>query len=338
MADSQLPEVHQVLFVQPAFIGDVILFTGLLETWHVAWPRAAVDVWVRKGNERLFADHPFVREVRVWDKSHARYAALLGQIRSVRSARYDAVITPHRHASSGLLAGLSGAPIRVGFKQNPWSFLFTRRVRHVLENGGHEVERNHGLIAPWCPDRRLPRLYPGTDHAIPETWRGAIVLAPASQWFTKQWPPEKWVALLHQLAHHAPETPVVLMGGPADASLVDSLLQRSRKHPRVFRTPAKASLDYAAAVIQRAACVVSNDSAPLHLASALGVRAVAIYCSTVPAFGFGPLTPGSTIIEAEEELPCRPCGAHGHKKCPEGHFQCARSIGAERVRDAVLNA
>ena len=338
MADSRLPEVHQVLFVQPAFIGDVILFTGLLETWHAAWPMAAIDVWVRKGNERLFASHPFVREVRIWDKSQARYAALMGQIRAVRTARYDAVITPHRHASSGLLTAFSGARIRAGFTSNPWSWRFTHRAPHVLEGGGHEVERNHSLIAPWCPDRRPPRIYPSPAQAVPATFEGAVVLAPASQWFTKQWPPEKWVTLIHEMAAHAPNTPVVLMGGAADEALIDGLHQRSRRHPRVFRTPPGASLDFAAAVIAGASCVVSNDSAPLHLASAQGIRAVAIYCSTVPGFGFGPLTPGSAIIETEETLACRPCGAHGHKKCPEGHFSCARSIEVVRVRDAVLNA
>lgn len=332
-----MPAVHKVLFVQPAFIGDVILFTGLLETWHAAYPMAAVDVWVRRGNESLFDGHPFVREVRVWDKSRDRYLRLWREIRAVRNARYDAVITPHRHGSSGWLTALSGAPIRSGFSSNPMSFRFTHRVPHVLDGGGHEVERNHALVAPWCGDRRGPRLYPKADEPIPTAWKGGVVLAPASQWFTKQWPPEKWVGLINALAAVAPEVPVILMGGPADEPLLHSLIQRGRRHPRLYRTPAGAPLTFAAAAVAVARCVVSNDSAPLHLASALGRKAVALYCSTVPSFGFGPLTPGSVVIETEEALPCRPCGAHGHKKCPEGHFLCAQSIEVARVRDAVLN-
>ncbi len=329
-----LPVVHSVLFVQPAFIGDVILFTGLLETWHEAWPHAAIDVWVRKGNERLFDDHPFVREVRVWDKSKPRYLRLLREMRAVRAARYDVVINPHRHASSGLLTASSGAAIRAGFTSNPWSFAFTRRVKHVLEGAAHEVERNHELIAPWCPTRRAPRLYPRSE--APAAWSGAIVLAPASQWFTKQWPPEKWVALIAALARTRPDVAVVLMGGPGDDALLHSIKQRAAAHPRLHRTSPRSSLAEAIAIVAQAGSVVSNDSAPLHLASACNRPAVVLYCSTIPAFGFGPLSDHSVVIETQEPLACRPCGAHGHKKCPEGHFLCGQSIEVERVRDAVL--
>jgi heptosyltransferase-2 len=53
---------------------------------------------------------------------------------------------------------------------------------------------------------------------------------------------------------------------------------------------------------------------------------VAIYCSTIPAFGFGPLSTNSFIVETKEQLACRPCGLHGKKQCPLGHFNCAQSI------------
>lgn len=334
---QDLPAVHQVLFIQPAFIGDVILFTSLLETWHHAWPMAAIDVLVRKGNEKLFDGHPFIREVRIWNKSNRKYARLIQELRSVRRVGYDAVINPHRHGSSGAITAFSKASIRSGFSNNPWSFAFTHRSRHQLEGGRHEVERNHELIAPWCPDHMLPRLYPSSQLAIPHEWKGAVVLAPASQWFTKKWPAEKWVALIHQLAVSIPEVPVVLMGGPDDESLLHSLMQRARRHPQLHRTPPLSSLAFAMGVVAQASTVVSNDSAPLHLASALHCKAVAVFCSTLPEFGFGPLTPGSFSIQMEGELKCRPCGSHGHKKCPEGHFQCAQAIEVNRVTEAILS-
>ena len=67
----------------------------------------------------------------------------------------------------------------------------------------------------------------------------------------------------------------------------------------------------------------SNDSAPMHFASAMNAPVTAIYCSTVPEFGFGPLSDNSTIIETGEKLECRPCGLHGRKKCPKQHFKCS---------------
>jgi heptosyltransferase-2 len=68
-----------------------------------------------------------------------------------------------------------------------------------------------------------------------------------------------------------------------------------------------------------------NDSAPLHLASSVNAPVTAFFCSTVPAFGFGPLSDQSKVIEVKE-LYCKPCGLHGYKSCPEGHFKCGLEI------------
>jgi len=69
-----------------------------------------------------------------------------------------------------------------------------------------------------------------------------------------------------------------------------------------------------------------NDSAPMHLASAMNAPTTAIFCSTIPAFGFGPLADDRTVIESDQKLTCRPCGIHGSKDCPEKHFDCAEKI------------
>jgi len=74
-----------------------------------------------------------------------------------------------------------------------------------------------------------------------------------------------------------------------------------------------------------------NDSAPMHFASAVNAPVTAIYCSTLPSFGFGPLSDRSFIVERQGELYCRPCGLHGKKACPEGHFRCALEIKEEQL-------
>ena len=74
-----------------------------------------------------------------------------------------------------------------------------------------------------------------------------------------------------------------------------------------------------------------NDSAPMHMASAMNASTTAIFCSTVPGFGFGPLSGNARIVETEEDLDCRPCGLHGFKKCPKEHFNCAYSIKTEQL-------
>jgi ADP-heptose:LPS heptosyltransferase len=75
----------------------------------------------------------------------------------------------------------------------------------------------------------------------------------------------------------------------------------------------------------------TNDSAPMHLASAVDAPVTVVYCSTVPGFGFGPLSSDSCVVEIEKPLYCRPCGLHGLKACPEHHFRCALEIPANRL-------
>jgi heptosyltransferase-2 len=74
-----------------------------------------------------------------------------------------------------------------------------------------------------------------------------------------------------------------------------------------------------------------NDSAPMHLASAMNAPVTAIFCSTVPAFGFGPLSNKSVVIESKEKLTCRPCGLHGYRACPQKHFKCATTIESDAL-------
>jgi heptosyltransferase-2 len=85
-----------------------------------------------------------------------------------------------------------------------------------------------------------------------------------------------------------------------------------------------------AALMEKAAMNYVNDSAPLHLASAMNAPVTAVFCSTVPAFGFGPLSDKSHIVECEN-LYCRPCGLHGKPSCPEGHFRCAMDIDLSKL-------
>ena len=88
----------------------------------------------------------------------------------------------------------------------------------------------------------------------------------------------------------------------------------------------------ASAALQKGAVLnYVNDSAPMHFATAVNAPVAAIYCSTVPDFGYGPLSDTSFIIETKQALSCRPCGLHGKKQCPQKHFNCAETISLEQI-------
>ena len=315
------------LLIQTAFIGDVILMTALLEYLHQTAPATPVDVLVRRGNEGLLAGHPHVRQVLIWDKKHRKYAALWDLLGQIRAMHYGRVVTLQRFASTGFLTAFSKARERIGFAKNPLSRFFTRRVPHQIGDGTHEVTRNLRLLTDAVPTPLVPpRLYPSAvDEAAIAPYATAgpyMCLAPTSVWFTKQYPEEKWLELLAALPQGVR---VYLLGGPPDVAACERLAAASGR-ANVTSIAGKIGLLASAALMRGAVMNYVNDSAPMHLCSAVGAPVTAIFCSTVPAFGFGPLSPVSFIVETKEALACRPCGLHGHAACPLGHFRCAYGI------------
>jgi len=316
----------KVLVIQTAFIGDVVLATPVLEQLHRFYPDAQLDILLRKGNEGLFRGHPFLNHVLIWDKKQGKYRNLLRLIRALRQSRYDLVINCQRFGASGLLTALSGARQSIGFDKNPFSRLFSKRVAHKIGDT-HEVQRNLALLESLgTVAETRPRLYPtAQDEAKTALLRQGhtyICIAPTSVWFTKQWPAEKWTALIRRIPA---SVRVFLLGGPADAQACADIAAASA-HPDVHNLCGHLSLLESVALMRDAAMNYVNDSAPMHFASSVNAPVCAVYCSTVPAFGFGPLSEQRYVIETPQPLECRPCGLHGYKACPKGHFACAMAI------------
>ncbi len=340
--------MKKFLIIQTAFIGDVILATSIAEKLHQHFPDASIDFLLRKGNESLLENHPFIHEVIVWNKKQNKLSNLLKIISNIRKSRYDAVINLHRFTSSGLITALSGAKEKIGFDKNPFSFLLTKKVHHEIGNAKHEIERNHELIAE-LTDAFVskPKLYPSVNHfSIAENLESRIknqeseqtdvanrntqiasryiCIAPTSVWFTKQFPKEKWIELINLL----PEDIIVyLLGSKSDVAICEAIQSKIKNQKSKIRNVAgQLSFLESAALMKGAKMNYVNDSAPMHIASAMNAPVTAVFCSTIPAFGFGPLSDQSKIVETKVTLDCRPCGLHGFKTCPKGHFNCALTI------------
>jgi heptosyltransferase-2 len=342
----------RILIIQTAFIGDVVLATAILEKLVAHYPQARIDFLVRKGNEGLLKGHPKLGEVLVWDKKGSKYRNLFGLLRRIRKSRYDVVVNVQRFAATGWLTAFSGAKETVGFDKNPWSFLFSKRITHTVSTPGnplHEVDRNQRLIAHLTdafPAR--PKLYPrpeDDEQTRPYKTSSYICIAPASVWFTKQYPADQWVSFIRKLPM---DLNLYLLGGPGDHALCEQIREQAggeqdQKGDRWEAGERRivnlcGTLGFlASASLQRDALMsYVNDSAPMHFSSAVNGPVTAVYCSTLPSFGFGPLSDRSHIVEVDRKLPCRPCGLHGRKACPEGHFNCARLIRDEQLLEAIM--
>lgn len=313
--------VKRILFIQTAFLGDVILATAAIAEAKRLFPAAEIDVVVKKGNESLLENNPKINHVFVFNKTNGKFKEILRLKKAFRARKYDIVFNFHRFGSSGILTLLSGAKQKYGFRKNPFSFAFTKRFEHEIGNGTHEVERNLQLLQEFGAQPIVrPELYP-SDNSWEKTRafksNPYYCLAPASVWFTKQLPEHKWIELIQRLGTtHT----IYLIGAPGDYELCERIKEIARQN-NVVNLAGQLSLLDSAALMKDAVRNFVNDSGPLHIASAMNTPVTAFFCSTVPEFGFGPLSEDRAILEVRG-LDCRPCGLHGHKACPQGHFKC----------------
>ena len=337
--------MHRILVIQTAFIGDVVLATAMLENLHAAYPTAKLDILVRQGANELFTNHPYMNQVHVWDKKKNKFQHLFQIIKTIRSNKYDVVINAQRYLATGIITVLSGAKKTIGFDKNPLSFLFSEVVKHQFggaaqavstapnasatsphETSPHETSRNHALLVSLttAPVAK-PALYPSAaNFAAVKKFQSApyICMSPGSVWETKKMPAKNWIDLINAVPTNYS---IYLMGAPNETALCEEILSGSSRGD-VFNIAGQLNLLEAAALIKGAHLNYVNDSAPMHLASATDAPVTAIYCSTIPAFGYGPLSSVQFIVESPEHLPCKPCGIHGKKACPLGHFNCGNTI------------
>lgn len=333
----------KILVIQTAFLGDAILGTAAIETIKANFPEAEVHYLVRQGNEGILKNNPHLTKLHVWEKKQHKWKSALQLIGLFRSIGFDYVINLQRFFTSGLIAYSSGGLTKACFQKSPWAKLFNVATLHDTESGIHELERNHQLLQATFQSLRKginfhgPKLYPSEadfQQIASLTQTGSYyVIAPASVWFTKQWPATKWAELINSLPQ---DKKVFLTGAPNEVNFINNIIELvniggSKPAQGVISLAGKLSLLEVAALISKAERTFCSDSAPLHIATAMEAPVTAVFCSTVPKFGFGPYWKNGEVVEITKALNCRPCGLHGKRACPLNHFRCAEDISISQV-------
>ena len=327
----------------------MILTTPLIERLSRI---GAVHVVATPANAAILANHPAVTSVIVFDKRGADrgLAGLRRMVRAARATGATAAYLAQGSMRTASIAWLAGIPERVGFDTSPGRLLYTRRVRY--QRSWHHAQRLYSLGDGAAtgdavyPTALRPSLHPSVaDHAQADALLSShgvqrgdplVALAPGSVWATKRWPSYDALAaaLIAPLAG-APSVRLIVLGAAADGPLADAIANAvlAAGGLPVIDATGKLSMLGSAALLERVRVLVTNDSAPLHLASAANTPTVALFGPTVPGFGFGPLADHHTIVQ--QALACRPCGAHGPRTCPLGHWDCMRTLSVPSVVDAI---
>lgn len=333
---SLFETMKKFLVIQTASIGDVILATAVAEKLHAYYPDSQIDMMIKKGYDSLFENHPYINKVYYWDKKNHKYRNLFSILKEVRRQRYDLIVNIQRYAATGFVTAFGKAKETSGFNKNPFSMFFTHKVKHQIGvKGVHEVDRNQKLIEHITDGKAVrPGLYP--SEAVFEKVKHYksgryICVAPCSLWFTKQYPEDLWAHFLRLVPD---DLKVYLLGGKDDIALCDRIIANVPEK-QIESLAGQLNLLESAALMKDAEMNYVNDSSPMHLASSQNAPMTAIFCSTVADFGFGPLSEDSVVVEENRNLKCRPCGLHGYKECPKGHFKCAYYIDVKELTDRL---
>ena len=329
-----------------AFLGDAVLTLPLIQSLALAFPAASIDFYVRGGLASLFTGHPALRHVIAYDKrgSARGGAGAVAMCRQVAAQQYDLWVSPHTSLRSSAVAFASRAPVRVGYEEAVLSRLcYTHRVGRGFGQK-HEVERLLALLEPLGvpPASVWPELpIASAARAEAEAWFATVPgpvlgMHPGSTWPTKCWPVEYFA----ELACTALEAgaSVVLFAGKDEIDKTDAIeaavhQRMGEAAGRCFNLGGKLGLGVLGAYIGRVSAYVTNDSGPMHLAWPQRVPVVALFGPTDASLGFAPK--GESAVVMGVELPCRPCGLHGAKVCPQGHHGCMRQLSPGLVWESV---
>jgi heptosyltransferase-2 len=330
------------LVIQTSFLGDTVLTTPLIAELA---KRGPVDVVTTPASAGLLANNPSIRSVVPYDKrkTDSGIGGFLRLAARLRRFKYDAAYLAQGSLRSAALALAAGVWPRVGFATHAGRPLYTARVeyREDLHHAARLLRLAKPDAIPSATEIR-PRLYPGIPergavdrllalHELSDAQSDAplVALAPASVWATKRWP--YYAELAGQLATRAR---IVVIGSAEDAALAADVCDAAGYG--ALNAAGVLNLLGSAELIRRCDVLVTNDSAPQHLASAVGTPTITIFGPTVPAFGFGPLASQSVTVGLDA-LACRPCDRHGPRRCPLGHWRCMREVTARDVASRVLD-
>lgn len=328
----------KILLVQTSFLGDTILSSPVVAGLKKIYPQAELWMLTTPAGAELVGCDPLLAGMLLFDKRGRDRGlwGLLSRAAELRSLRFDRAYSLHRSYRTALLLWLARIPQRIGFSNARLSFLYHHRRLRQREQ--HEVLRNLSLLAGELDvqgaDQEL-RVFPAPHAELPAQVRDLlaaqqsyVVIAPGSHWETKRWHADGFKAVAQALAADGLKT--VLIGRAEEAGLGAAIENGISVVNLIGRT----SLPETAAVISTAALMICNDSMVLHLASAFKVPTVVVFCSTIPGFGFGPWRNRARVVE-KTDLSCKPCGRHGHRRCPLGTEACMREVDAEEVLRAA---
>ncbi len=336
------------------WIGDAVLTLPSIKSIRKAFPEARISLLVKPWVSDIFRETPYIDEIILYDE---RFKGLTGKLRlaqTLRKNKFDTAILLQNAFDAALISWLAGIPERIGYKRDGRGFLLTQGIPvaedilkqhqvhyylNLISSAGIETSDTQPYIFLTDEERRRARNLLSSSFSDNKT--PLVGINPGATYGSaKRWLPERFADVIINTINDL-NGRVIIFGSPSEVEIAEEIqtlvrarcarpsTQNSKLETQILNMSGKTGLRELSALIAECDVFITNDSGPMHMASALLVPIVAIFGSTDKATT-GPFGEGHKIIA--KGLPCSPCM---ERECPEGHLNCMTSITADEVFDAV---
>lgn len=346
-------DIKSILVLQTAFLGDLLLCIPLLKNLRKYYPEARIELVCRSPFAHFFMELGLVDKA--WDVNKKDPKSIQNLKKELAAKSVDLLFTPHESFRTFLFATKVKAKVKLGFKR--WfNFIFQHRIKRDMRFP--DAIRQMSLLAEIHPEfkelhsefcdnylKHIPeKLSDLSDRVKVPKWasmkvetqvsvewihqfgiyQGAVALAPGSVWNTKRWRKEHYIELGKILAAQGEK--IILLGSPAEAELCEEIANQIEGAVNLAGKTKIMDLYY---ILSECSYLVCNDSGTMHMATVAGLPLVSVFGPTVLSIGYRPWQ--DKAIVAQVDLKCRPCGLHGHDKCPIGTHDCMKNVTVDAV-------
>lgn len=289
-----------------------------------------------------------IDEVVFYDKKgkHKSIFSTFEIANSINALNPDCIISPHKSFRTSLLVSLLNAKSKVGFDKANMSFVYSHKIKY--RSSIHEIDRDFLLLTAFDDDfindeiSRVDEVVFDLGQSQFNIKKPYICIAPGSVWATKKWRTDYYADLIELLIKNEQYNfDFVITGGKNDIETSNELMNYLKERlddliisNRIKNLTGKTNLNETQSILKDATLVITNDSAPTHLAELVNTNVLTIYGPTSPKFGFAPRLKNSSYIELEG-LSCKPCHIHGKNTCPIKTHICMNNLKPEIAYEKV---
>ncbi|HSS21162.1 MAG TPA: lipopolysaccharide heptosyltransferase II [Pyrinomonadaceae bacterium] len=343
MAELSAASINRIVVRGTNWVGDAVMTVPALRQLRCLFPKAHITLAMRPSAEGLFAVADFLDDLQIHEGTGLR--SVVQQVREWRKRSFDLAILFPNSLETALVASLARVPMRIGYATEGRQPLLTHPLPlPEWRASKHEVFYYLKIVAEleWLvnqeqtfldtqpdgslevsPERKFSARAFLRAQGVKEPGSGKLVaLCPGSiNSRAKRWPAERYAALADRLIEEL-DAEVLLIGSPAEMEVSREVLGRMRNQPVLLT--GKTDLAKLVAILSLVDLLVTNDTGPAHIASALGRHTLVIFGPTNP-LTTRPFSPFGEIVR--EPPDCAPCML---RDCPIDH-RCMTAITPDDV-------